>query len=143
MVYNHKFYSIQDVDEMARALPVEQRQKIIDAYNNGLGTVLEISKIFKVTERSVYGYLRQHRETGNLEPKPITGRPPVLTNENLTIIKKIVLSNIDSTLEEYREIFYKQTGIDVTIVTIFNACEILNLKRKKKVFLHRNRKDQM
>lgn len=128
---------------MARALPVEQRQKIIDAYNNGLGTVLEISKIFKVSERTVYEYLRQYRETGNLTPKPITGRPPILTNENLNIIKKIVLENIDSTLEEYREKFYNQTGINVTVVTIFNACEILNLKRKKKAFSQQSKKEMM
>ena len=128
---------------MARALPTEERQKIVDAYNNGLGTVLEISKIFKVTERTVYEYLRQYRETGSLEPKPITGRPPILTDENLKIIKDIVLTNTDLTLEEYREFFFNKTGIDVTIVTIFNACEILNLKRKKKVFLPLNKKEMI
>lgn len=128
---------------MARALPVEERQKIVDAYNNGLGTVLEISKIFKVTERTIYGYLRQYRETGSLEPKPITGRPPILTDENLKIIKEIVLTNIDLTLEEYRELFFNKTSVDVTIVTIFNACEILKLKRKKKVFSHQNKKDMI
>lgn len=124
---------------MTRPLSIEVREAIVNAYNNGLGTVHEIAKIFSTTSRSVFRYLKQKRETGDLSPEPIPGRPPILTKENLAIIKKIVLSNNDETLEQYRDQFYKETGINVTIVTIYNACTILNLRRKKKAFMQPNK----
>jgi transposase len=77
-------------------------------------------------------YLKLKREKGDLSAEPIPGRPPILTDVNLAIIKNIVLSNSDETLEQYRERFFKETGIDVTIVTIYNACVALDLRRKKK-----------
>jgi len=119
---------------MTRSLPIEQRKKIVAAYEQGLGTVREIAKIFAVTSRSVFRYLQRQRETGDLSPEPIPGRPAILNDENLAVIKEIVLANTDETLEKYRSRFYKKTGIDVTIVTIHNACNILNLRRKKKLF---------
>lgn len=124
---------------MTRPLSIKLREAIVNAYNDGLGTAREIAKIFSTTPRSVFRYLKQERETGDLSPEPIPGRPPILTEENLAIIKKIVLSNNDETLEQYRDRFYKETGINVTIVTIYNACVILNLRRKKKVFTRPNK----
>src|SRR5271154_417137 len=100
---------------MTRPLPIEQREKIVAAYEQGLGTVQEIATIFAVTPRSVFRYLQQQRETGDLSPEPIPGRPAILNDENLAIIKKLVLANADETLEQYRSRFYKETGIDVTI----------------------------
>lgn len=117
---------------MTKPISVEVRQAIVNAYHEGLGTVPEIAKIFSITPRSVFRFLRKKRETGDLSATPIPGRPPILTDENLAIIKNIVISNNDETLEQYRDRFYNETGIDVTIVTIHNACVILNLRRKKK-----------
>lgn len=119
---------------MTRAIPKEERTKIVQAYKSGLGTVPELAKIFNISKRVIFKYLRLDKETGDLTPGTQPGRPPILTTENLQIIKKCVLSNPDGTLEDYRIEFYKKTGIDVTIVTIHNACEKLNLRRKKKFF---------
>jgi transposase len=130
------------LDSMTRPLSVELREAIVNAYNDGLGTVREIAKIFSTTPRSVFRYLKQKRETDDLSAEPIPGRPPILTELNLAIIKKIVLLNNDETLEQYRDRFYKETGIYVTIVTIYNACVILNLRRKKKVFMRPNKKER-
>ena len=117
---------------MVRPLSIEIREAIVNAYHEGLGTINEIAKIFSITPRSVLRYLKLKREKGDLAAEPIPGRPPILTNENLEIIKNIVLLNNDGTLEQYRDQFFKETGIDVTIVTIYNACVALDLRRKKK-----------
>jgi hypothetical protein len=42
---------------MTRPLPKAQREKIVNACKNNLGTVEEISEIFGVTIRSIYRYL--------------------------------------------------------------------------------------
>lgn len=133
---------LQDVSEMTRPLPVDQRIKIVNAYEQGLGTLKEIAKIFDITTRSVLRYVKLHRETGDLSPQPLPGRPPIMDEENLAILKKIVLNNIDDTLEQYKAAFYKQTGIDVTVATICNACATLDLRRKKKLFLQQNKKEK-
>ena len=128
---------------MTRPLSIDLRKAIINAYNTGLGTVNEIAKVFSTSSRSVFRYLKQQRDKGDLTPDTSPGRPPILTAENLAIIKKIVLSNSDETLEQYQSRFYKETGINVTIVTIFNACNKLDLRRKKKSFFaaEQERKD--
>ena len=64
--------------KMARPLPIEQRKKIVAAYDQGLGTVVEIAKMFAVTTRSVFRYIKLERETGDLTPESIPGRPPIL-----------------------------------------------------------------
>jgi len=90
---------------MTRPLSIELRQAIINAYNNGLGTVSEIAKIFSTTSRSVFRYLKQQRDTGDLTPEASPGRPPILTENNLAIIKKIVLSNPDETLYDCESVY--------------------------------------
>lgn len=120
---------------MTRALPKEEREKIVLAYNNELATAVELAKIFNIAERTVYKYLRQLKETGDLAPYKQPGRPPIITDSILDIINNIVSNNPDGTLDDYKTILEKETGISVTIVTIHNACKELDLRRKKKVSL--------
>ena len=124
---------------MAKALSKELREKIVSAYERGLGTIKEVAEIFSITERTVAKYLQIYRETGDLTPKPLPGRPPILTDENLTIIKKIILLNKDGTLQDFRDAFENKTGIYVAISTMQNACEKLDMNRKKKVFTPKNK----
>lgn len=122
---------------MARPLSIELRKKIVNAYERGIGTAQEIADIFEVTSRTVFHYLNLHRKTGDLTPKSIPGRPPILNETNLGIIKKIILSNNDGTLQDYCEEFKKITNIEVTIVTIHNACKLLDIRRKKRVTMRK------
>lgn len=124
---------------MARPLSKEIREKIVSAYNRGLGTINEVAKIFDITGRTVAKYLQIHRETGDLTPKRLSGRPPILTEQNLKIIKSIILANRDGTLQNFSDSFKDITGIEVTIVTIHNACKLLDMNRKKKFLRARTR----
>lgn len=128
---------------MTRAIPKEEREKIVQAYENGLGTIAELAAIFSISSKSVQKYLRQYRETGDLTPYTQPGRPPILTEDKLEIIKEIVISNPDGRLQDHRDDLYQQTGTDVTIVTIHNACKALDLRRKKRVFSHLNKNVKM
>jgi transposase len=123
---------------MTKAVPKEEREKIVSAYNNGY-KASELANIFNITEWSVYKYLKQYRETGDLTPQKQSGRPPIVTDSVLNILKDIVINNPDGTLEDYREKLEQKTGISVTIVTIHNSCKVLNLRRKKEFFRGRTR----
>lgn len=83
---------------MTRAVPKEIREKIIRAYEFGAGTIEEIAVIFEIKPRSVAKYLQLHRQIKDLSPKPHTGRPPILNDEMLEIVRSVVSSNKDGTL---------------------------------------------
>lgn len=127
---------------MANPLSKELREKIVSAYERGMGTIKEVAEIFDITSRTVAKYLQIHRETGDLTPKPLPGRPPILTEENLNVIKQIILLNKDGTLQDFRDAFENKTGIYVAISTIQNACEKLDIRRKKRVFTRKNKSGQ-
>ena len=128
---------------MANPLSKELREKIVIAYEKGLGTIKEVAEMFDITPRTVAKYLQIFRETGDLTPKPLPGRPPILTNENLDIIKKIIILNKDGTLQDFRDSFKEKTGIHIAISTMQNACDKLNMNRKKKVFTRKNKNERM
>ncbi|MDR3549834.1 MAG: helix-turn-helix domain-containing protein [Candidatus Babeliales bacterium] len=126
---------------MTRAVSKEVREKIIRSYELGVGTIDEIAIIFEIHPRTVAKYLQIYRDGGDLSPKPHTGRPPILTKDKLAIIKSIVMSNKDGTLQNYADAFKEITGIEVTYVTIHYACEKLNIRRKKRVSTLKNKID--
>jgi transposase len=119
---------------MTKAVSRELREKIVKCYDQGIGTIEEIAKLFEISARSVGKYIALDRKNLSLTPRRQTGRPPILTQENLKIIKLLVSSKIDSTLQEHADAFYEKTKIRVTFVTIHNACKKLNICFKKKVF---------
>jgi transposase len=66
-------------------------------------------------------WLRRRRETGDVEPKPIPGRP----SRKGTVLKewlpKQLEANDDLTLEEHREAFEEEFGQTVSTSTIGRA----------------------
>jgi transposase len=124
---------------MTRPISIEIREKIVKAYKDSVGTPTQIAKMFDTTARSVHRFVQRYRERGDLTPDPLPGRPPILTEENLKIIEKIILKKLDGTLNEHRDEFEKQTNISVTYVTIHNACKILDLRLKKKVSMQQSK----
>ena len=126
---------------MARTVSKEVREKIVRAYEHGVGTIEEVAIIFDLSSRTVAKFLQLHRNGKDLSPGRHTGRPPILTEENLVIVKSVISLNKDGTLQEYADEFKIKTGIEITYVTIHNACKKLNLRRKKRVSMRKNKKD--
>lgn len=125
--------SMEEYKGMARSLPKEVREAIVNACKSGMGTIVEIAEMFNVTTRTISNYLRIDRESGDLTPRPKTGRPAILNSKNLAVIKSIIMSKADGTLQEYCDAFKKVTKIEVTYVTMHNACKKLKIRRKKRV----------
>jgi transposase len=82
----------------------------------------EVAKTFSVSMPTIKRWLRRRRETGDVEPKPIPGRP---SSRKGTLLKeclpKHLEANGDLTLEEHREAFEEEFGEEVSTSTVGRA----------------------
>jgi transposase len=59
-----------------------------------------VARLNCVSERTIKRWLALFEKTGDVEPKLIPGRNPILAAEHLIILKELVLSNPTDTLIE-------------------------------------------
>ena len=128
---------------MPKALSKDLRERIVAAYNSGVGTIPKIAELFNLGKSTVNKYLSVYRSTGDLTPGKSTGRPPILDKKHLSILKKIVLSAPDKTLQDYCIAFERETGMNIPKSTLWDACQLLDLRRKKRVSTLKNKKGRM
>lgn len=119
---------------MTTAVPIEIRKLIVQACEEGLDTQKHIAEIFRVTTRTVLNFLKLSREGQDLNEKPRSGRPPAINEDNMAIIKIIILSDPDKTLKEYCALIEDELGIKIGTSVMGRVCQKLDLRRKKKSF---------
>jgi transposase len=114
------------------AYSLDLRKRIVDAVERGVGTISEIASLFGVHESFIYKLRRQKRERGDIAPLPHGGGAEAKLNEDhLMILTDLVAKSPDATLDELREQMKKQTGVEVSVPTIWRALDALGLSRKK------------
>jgi transposase len=91
----------------------------------------EVSWIFGVSEPTIRRYLRLHRETGGVDPRPVPGPPARKGRALEAALPGQVSRNPDLTLEEHRELFYDERGLAVSTATVSRAFGRLGLPLKK------------
>ncbi|MDJ0723920.1 MAG: transposase [Prochloraceae cyanobacterium] len=110
---------------------LDLRQRIIDAYSNEEGTVLEIAQRFKVSTSSVRRLIKRYLSTGSIAPKPYTGgNKPKLQAEHLEILANLISEDNDATNFELAERIYEKTELQVSIWTIGRGLKKLNITKK-------------
>lgn len=114
-----------------RALSIDTRVRIVEAYNDGEGTYEDLAERFKCGRATVNRYLRRDREALPLAAKPNPGKKPLLDEEDLESIHFIILAQPDITLERMLERFVEDGGRRVSIATLHRAVNKLGLTRKK------------
>lgn len=115
-----------------RAYSLDFRQKIIDTYHNTPISQRQLAKKFNVSLSVVTRLLKKWKETGNLEPKPLPGRPRKLNPDNEAILIEILEEHNDWTLEEYQKELKVRTGIEISTTTICRIFKNLGYPLKKK-----------
>jgi transposase len=117
------------------------RQRIVETYAEGEGSIRQLAKRFKVCTSTVFKLQKQYRETGDLTPKPKGGsKPKQTTPENLDIIREILTKNNDATLSELCDLMNKVTGQNISITSMHRLIEKLGWTRKKDYARHRAKK---
>jgi transposase len=81
----------------------------------------EVAKTFSVSMPTIKRWLRRRRETGDVEAKPIPGRPSRKGKMLQSWLPQQLEANDDLTLEEHREAFEEEFGEPVSTSTIGRA----------------------
>jgi transposase len=81
----------------------------------------EVAKTFSVSMPTIKRWLKRRRETGDVQPDPIPGRPPRKGAMLEGWLPKHLEANDDLTLEEHREAFEEHFGEKVSTSTIGRA----------------------
>jgi transposase len=115
-----------------KPLPLELRQRIVDAIDQQLGTYAEIAEMFGVSERYLYKLLALRRATGDLAPKPHGGGAVAkLTDEQVLEVIDLVAEQPDATLDELRQRIKTKLRVSVCLATVSNVLARWGLPRKK------------
>ena len=117
-----------------KAYSLDFRQKLIDLYEKGGISQRQLARRFCVATSFVTKILKQHKETGELSPKPRPGRPRKLKSEHLTAIQTLIEAQPDLLLSELSESLDQQFGMSVSQSTLSRTMKRLGLSRKKKAF---------
>jgi len=114
---------------------VDLRQRIVEAYANGEGSIRLLAKRFVVAPNTVQNYLTQLRATGTVVPLPHAGGvAPKIDQAEQQQLSQLVAEKNDRTLAELAEQLEQRLRLQVSVPTVHRALQRLGITRKKKRF---------
>ncbi|MCB9683338.1 MAG: transposase [Alphaproteobacteria bacterium] len=124
---------------MPKALSLDLRTRVVQAYLNGTETQQQVADRFGVGVASLVRWLRLQRESGSLKPRPSDGAPaPKLDANGLQVLAGLVAEQNDLTNAEYAMQLEDLLGITVSRSTVIRAFKRLGYTRKKRRLSLRN-----
>ena len=114
------------------AYPKELRVRVVNAVEQGEGTIVEISRLFGVGPTFVKKMLRLHRAGEDLAPRHGGGPPTRLHEPELALLRQVVHEQPDVTLEELQRTLAEDGQVSASRATLCRALQRLGLPRKKK-----------
>ena len=115
-----------------RAYSLDLREKVVVAVERGDFTIAEVAALFGVGQTFVKKMLRQHRETGDLSPRPHSGGQTArLSDKHLKLLRREVERSPDKTAAALRDHLEDRAGLTVSRPTVTRALARLGLSRKK------------
>lgn len=116
------------------------RRRVVAARIEDGQSMGEIAERLRIPKGTVQNILERYRDTGSVEPKPQNaGRKPAFSGKVLQKLEQEILLHPDATLQELRD----RSGLDVSVVTIYNTVKKLGFTRKKKRYVRTNNGGRM
>lgn len=113
------------------ALSIDLRERIIEAYENGEGSIRELAKRFKVGFATIWRLLKRYRIEGEIAPQSPSGRRSKIDKAGLKLMGRLITKNQDITLNELCQALATQRDIHVSLMAVHRACRRLELHYKK------------
>jgi transposase len=114
-----------------RAYSQDLRHRILHAVDQGKPRA-EIVKTFEVSGATIKRYLKLRRETDEVKPKTIPGRPAKKGGALQAGLKPQLEANPDATLAEHCHIWETTQGLQVSSATLSRAIQRLDWSRSEK-----------
>ena len=100
------------------------RLRVLSAIDSGKPRE-EVARTFSVSMPSIKRWLKRRKETGDVQPEPIPGRPSRKGAMLKEWLPKHLEANDDLTLEEHRQAFEEEFGEAVSTSTVGRAISSL------------------
>jgi transposase len=113
---------------------LDLRQKIVGTYEAGNTSIRKVAEQFQVATKTVQTLLKQYRETGELNHKPLGSQIESPLEVHREKIFEIVSEHPDWSLWQYCEEVAEQTGVSVTTGSMCRFFQRHNITVKKKTY---------
>lgn len=124
-----------------RAYSQDLRRRILRAVDQGWSRA-EIMKTFDVSRATIKRYLKLRRETGDVKPKTIPGRPAKKGAALAAGLQSQLDAHPDATLAEHCQMWEATHGIQVSSASMSRAIQRLHWTRKKKTLRASEQKEE-
>ncbi len=119
---------------MAKAYPIELRDRVVNAYSRGEGSFPELARRFDIGEATVSRWVQLKRQTGSLAPRPrgVNPRPCKIDETGLEFLRETLVELPDSTLQELVRAYEETFGVRVHLSTMHKTVRTrLGMTRKR------------
>ena len=107
------------------------RWRIVWLYLTSNQTIATISKIFKVSERTVYRYISLFKQTGDVQPQEKTNGPRHLLGDfEQIIILRLILENPGIYLHELADELQDVFGVTISVPTVCRTLKSMGCSRQ-------------
>ncbi len=111
-----------------RAYSQKVRQEVLRAVDEGVSRATIIER-FGVSRATLKRYLKQRRETGNVLPRPIPGRPPRKKAALQVGLSELLEAHPEASQQEYCHWWEAEHGIAVSRASMSRAIHALGWTR--------------
>lgn len=126
---------------MARAYSDDLRRKLLEAHQQGAGSLVELAERFRVSVGWAKKISAMWRSTGRME-RPPSGRrgpPSKITPKVQKHLRLLVATQSDLTLVEMQQRLVTDLGLRVSVSRLWVALQKMGLRLKKSHFTPPNR----
>ncbi|GHO98826.1 hypothetical protein KSF_088740 [Reticulibacter mediterranei] len=114
-----------------KAYSIDMRERVLQAVEKGYPRE-EIIKLFGISRSTIKRYLKQWHETGNVDRRPIPGRPSKKFAPLQAGLTAQLQAHPDVTLERHCQLWEQEHGQRVSTTTMGRAIRRMGWTRKKR-----------